>query len=196
MVVVAVRPNLNKEQISEMYAKELGLKGKTSAFTDKFAEDLLNRDFWALQWINNGLNDKAKKMFSYVTGYKLPKTQKGTLSVMLQWAKIDWMDYRIAINKSTYEKEFNSVVEKYGVPIADLENMFKQLEEKQLFNKYEEIRGGIRLSAHDTAYCDLKTKGMVKLRPVVKAWVEYMKIVEFKMLDGYVQQMKAEAESK
>lgn len=37
MVVVAVRPNLNKEQISEMYAKELGLKGKTSAFTDKFA---------------------------------------------------------------------------------------------------------------------------------------------------------------
>ncbi len=192
MVVVAVRPNLNKEQISEMYAKELGLKGKTSAFTDKFAEDILNRDFGALQWINNGLNDKAKKIFSYVTGYKLPKTQKGTLTVMLQWAKIDWVDYDIEVKQKMFNKERDLLIENCGVPVGDLEDMFIKLKENGLFDNYEDIRGGIRLSNQDRSYCDLKSKGVVKLRPVIKAWVAYMKAVEFKELDGFVNQLKAE----
>lgn len=32
-----------------------------SHFTDKFAKAIEERDFWGIGWINNGLNDKAKK---------------------------------------------------------------------------------------------------------------------------------------
>ena len=66
--------NKSVNEMSEMYAKELGLES-VSHFTDKFAKAIEERDFWGIGWINNGLNDKAKKIFSEITGYKLPKTQ-------------------------------------------------------------------------------------------------------------------------
>ena len=187
-MVLAVYPNLNKEQISKMYAKELGLES-VSHFTDKFAKAIEERDFWGIGWINNGLNDKAKKIFSEITGYKLPKTQKGSLLVLLEWAKIDYLDYDIKIKEQSFNAELKNVIEKYNVPENDINSMFDQLKDKNLWHEYEEIRGGIRLKNLD-GFCDLKSKGIVKLRPVIKSWVAYMKAVEMKDLDNLVNDWK------
>lgn len=184
----SVRSNYSSEKISKMYAKELGLES-VSHFTDKFAKAIEERDFWGIGWINNGLNDKAKKIFSNVTGYKLPKTQKGSLLVLLDWAKIDYLDYDIKIKEKSFNAELKNTIEKYGVPENDINSMFEQLKEKNLWHEYEEIRGGIRLKNLD-GFCDLKSKGIVKLRPVIKSWVAYMKAVEMKDLDNLVNEWK------
>lgn len=179
---------LSVNEMSEMYAKELGLSGVTH-FTDKFANAINELDFWGIGWINNGLNDKAKKIFSEITGYKLPKTQKGSLLVLLEWAKIDYLDYDIKIKEQSFNAELKNVIEKFNVPENDINSMFDQLMENNLWHEYEEIRGGIRLKNLD-GFCDLKTKGIVKLRPVIKSWVAYMKAVEMKDLDNLVNDWK------
>lgn len=180
--------NKSVNEMSEMYAKELGLES-VSHFTDKFAKAIEERDFWGIGWINNGLNDKAKKIFSEITGYKLPKTQKGSLLVLLDWAKIDYLDYDIKIKEKSFNAELKNVIEKFNVPENDISSMFDQLMENNLWHEYEEIRGGIRLKNLD-GFCDLKTKGIVKLRPVIKSWVAYMKAVEMKDLDDLVNEWK------
>ena len=180
---------LSVNEISKIYAKELGLNDVTH-FTDKFAQAIVDRDFWGIGWINNGLNDKAKNIFSMITGYKLPKTQKGSLLVLLEWAKIDYLDYKVTIAENAYKAEFNKVIENYKLDQSLLENLFVVLEKDFLYHKYENIRGGVRLTNSDNLYTEIKDKGTIHLRPLFKAWVEYMKAVEFKGMDNLVNEWK------
>lgn len=81
------------EGIAAMYAHELGGRaGREIQVRDyhlHFAEALLARDAYALNFLANGLNNVGKAVFTAVTGVQLPRTQSGTWATILEWAGVD-----------------------------------------------------------------------------------------------------------
>lgn len=81
------------EGIAAMYAQELGGRaGREIQVRDyhlHFAEAILARDAYALNFLANGLNNVGKAVFTAVTGVQLPRTQSGTWATILEWAGVD-----------------------------------------------------------------------------------------------------------
>lgn len=77
--------------IAARYATALMRDGVSDAVKDfhlRFADDLLAKDAFALKWITNGMNDKAKKVFTEFTGVKLPRAQGASWEALKQWAGV------------------------------------------------------------------------------------------------------------
>ena len=72
--------------VATKYAKELGQE--PSQFHEDFAEKIAKKDAYGLKFLANGLNDKGKKVFSQVTGVKLPKQQGETWKAIRAWGGI------------------------------------------------------------------------------------------------------------
>jgi len=82
---------IERDKIASRYAALLARDGVSDAPTDfhrKFADQLMAKDAYALKWVTNGMNDKAKKVFSEFTGVKLPKAQGTSWEAIKQWAGI------------------------------------------------------------------------------------------------------------
>lgn len=82
---------IERDKIASRYAALLARDGVSDAPTDfhrKFADQLMAKDAYALKWVTNGMNDKAKKVFSEFTGVKLPKAQGASWEAIKQWGGI------------------------------------------------------------------------------------------------------------
>jgi hypothetical protein len=87
------REPLDPNTIASRYAQLLaegreGVSPKPTDFHRQFADDLINKDAYHLQWITNGLNDKSKKVFAEFTGEKLPKAQGAAWEKLKEWAGV------------------------------------------------------------------------------------------------------------
>lgn len=86
---------LSREDIGRIYASEIELlRGIPVPFLLdkehlKFADAILNKNAFDLEFLSNGISSPAKKAFSKVTGIELPKQQKGTWDILCQWAGVN-----------------------------------------------------------------------------------------------------------
>ena len=75
-----------RDEIAQKYADALG-QPEAKDFHRSFADSILNGDAAGLKYLSNGLNDKGKKVFTAVTGAKLPRGQAKTWDAIQDWAK-------------------------------------------------------------------------------------------------------------
>lgn len=124
--VVADNATSEKSIIAKKYAEALaegrdGVSPTPNEYHAKFADAIINKDAKALEHLSNGLNDTGKKVFTEVTGIKLPKTQSATWQVLRDWAGIsneqDAVDkaasklntHRKLLDKKVTENDFNTM---------------------------------------------------------------------------------------
>lgn len=65
-----------------------GVSATPSDFHKGFARHIVEKNGFALEWITNGLNDKAKAVFTEFTGVELPKGIAASWAVLRNWAGI------------------------------------------------------------------------------------------------------------
>lgn len=80
-----------------------------------FADDIINKNVYALEHLANGMNDVAKAVFEQFTGVKLPKQQGKTWSAMLEWAGVTpeqdavrKAEHRVGIEERSIEGQFDN----------------------------------------------------------------------------------------
>lgn len=82
------------EAIAKLYAIELakgreGVSPEPKDYHYRFAEAVYTKNAYGLDHLANGLNDIGKKVFTEVTGIKLPRTQGATWAALMDWAGIN-----------------------------------------------------------------------------------------------------------
>jgi hypothetical protein len=94
--------NSEVERIASLYAAELG--HPVSKRSREFANDILNKNAYGLEFLANGMNDKGKKVFTEVTGISLPKQQGATWKVIRDWAGVsdEQENHRVAMRDVAY----------------------------------------------------------------------------------------------
>lgn len=98
------------EQIASKYAQSLshgrpGVSAEPRDYHFKFAEAIISKNAYALEHLANGLNDTGKKVFSDVTGVKLPRTQQATWAALMVWAGINPLQDAADRAKGNVERE-------------------------------------------------------------------------------------------
>lgn len=100
----------DKEAIASLYAMELA-KGREGVSPDpkdyhyRFAEAVYTKNAYGLEHLANGLNDTGKKVFTEVTGIKLPRTQEATWAALMDWAGINPLQDAADRAKGQVERE-------------------------------------------------------------------------------------------
>lgn len=90
--------DLTREQLAgilhrEKKARYKELKDAEPSNQDyDFADKILKKDAYGLDYLSNGLNEASKAAFSKATGIKLPRTQSGTQRALRDWAGISERD--------------------------------------------------------------------------------------------------------
>lgn len=79
--------SMGREDIAARYAAALN-QGEPGDYHFRFADSVLKKDAYALDFLANGLNDVGKRVFSEVTGVALPKQQGATWAVLRDWGGI------------------------------------------------------------------------------------------------------------
>lgn len=86
------------QAMQRKYGAQRGHDGIPKEVHYRFAEAVIDRHAYGLEYLANGHNDAAKSAFTAITGLALPKTQAGCWKVIREWAGIsDEMD---AVNQA------------------------------------------------------------------------------------------------
>lgn len=86
-----------RKDIAELYAEALavgraGVSVEPGEFHYDFADAIIGKDAYKLEFLANGLNDQGKKVFTEVTGIELPKQQGLAWSVIRDWAGLSELE--------------------------------------------------------------------------------------------------------
>lgn len=138
-----VPENPERERIARLYAEALGEKQndvpKVTPFHLSFADAIIGKKAYALQFLANGLNNVGKRVFSQVTGIKLPKTQSETWKVLREWGGIDESFDNLKELRHKVKVQEDYIDRTIGNDALPALNQFRDLIEKG-FNKV--VKGG------------------------------------------------------
>lgn len=188
---VPVEP-VTVERASAVYAEEFARHYPGNPPDDalrRFAEGYMARDYFALEFAFNGLNDAARAAFARLSGLSLPAGQAAGREVLRQWAGIpqELIDVRAASQRVRSQRESLEHLMRHQPELVDqsinwinrqLEAGFDQL--THVGRRYYLSNGqgrGIDLSA--------KSTGLHKLRPMIEAILDlrvketaYIRVIE------------------
>lgn len=119
-----------KSEIAAAYAKAMHDKygaahdGTPRDLHYQFAEAVIEKRAYSLQYLANGLNDAAKAAFTQVTGVSLPKAQWACWKAIRDWAGVS--DQADAVNVATHTVE---------IEVKALRGRFSNLDEGRAWIK-------------------------------------------------------------
>lgn len=159
--------------MQSMHAKRSGQPSEVCAYHIGFAEKVLEKDFYGLEHICNGLNSTGKEVFCTVTGVKLPKAQGASREALRAWCGVSELDDDITKAKARLDHELQSAqrVFKENMPsiIAMIEGWYSS---GYVLLMSQNKRNYIANRAQ-TQGRDLSTRGLhgAKFRPYLEAYL-------------------------
>lgn len=148
--------NPERDEIAQKYADALGHTG-VSEHHLRFADAIINKDGKTLGYLSNGLNDTGKKVFSEVTGIKLPKQQGKTLDALREWGGLDATKENLYDKTRSAERAYSRALNGLdGIKNGDqVHAMIEDLFEKG-FTHYHEVKTAAhKISAYLSSPDDL-----------------------------------------
>ena len=161
--------------IARKYAAELaaGRPGVSPAPTDfhrAFARDLVNKNGFALEWITNGLNDKAKAVFTEFTGLELPRGIAASWAVLRQWAGITEEQDALAKAQARLSHPEQALRSLIGAPDFEVVKSWTLARIAEGFDRVVHAPGKWMLVNQEGVGFDLSKKGTVL--PKARAFIE------------------------
>lgn len=94
--------------MQSMHAKRAGQPSEVREYHIGFAEKVLNKDFYGLEHICNGLNTVGKEVFCTVAGVRLPKAQGASREALRAWCGVSALDDDLTKAKARLNHELKS----------------------------------------------------------------------------------------
>lgn len=164
------------KHLAGKYAAELakGRPGVSPAPTDfhfAFARDVVQKNGFALKWVVNGLNDKAKAVFEDFTGMALPRGIQASWEVIRDWAGISVEQDAVETAKSTLRAHAKFLKSQIGDADFAVVESWVQARIAEGFDNVQHVPGRWHLVNKDGLGFDLSKKGTVlpKARPFIEA---------------------------
>lgn len=166
------------QQIAQLYHDGLYAKGcagskGVSEYNLSFGKAVLDRDFWRLEHITNGLNKIGLAVFSDVSGIQLPRGQKASRNALREWCGLALIDFNLHEARRLVKVWHDSAERHFKTQMPQIVEMVQDW-----YN-----RGFVELVKHDSKYyiCDRKRKVSLNLstrnlqgaqfRPYVEAFL-------------------------
>ena len=159
---------LGEADIASMYAAALGTA--PNEYHQRFAQAILRKDAYALEHLANGLNDKGKKVFSDVTGVRLPKQQGATLDALLAWGGISRESHAVREARKAVDR----AKREHGAKADGTEEAIRRLYQEGYTQWVRAADGKFWLINNKTEKgINLSAKGGARFQHLAKAVIEH-----------------------
>lgn len=171
-----------EQAIAKLYMETLRAKSSSQPDTVRdyhldFARAILDRAFYRLEYITNGLNVSGKRTFCEVTGVQLPNANGAARKMLMEWAGIDPLQDAILEARRLVKVWYDSAARQLG-NMDDVVKKVEQWYEAGLVQMVKVNRAYYVLNRAGTAGLNTSEKGFRGgiVRPYIEAFLELQKL--------------------
>ena len=159
--------------LQSMHAKCAGQPADVREYHIGFAEKVLNKDFYGLEHICNGLNSVGKEVFCTVAGLKLPKAQGASREALRAWCGVSELDDDLTKAKARLDHELKSAQRVFKENMPAIITMIEGWYSAGYVLLMSQNKRNYIANRAQTQGRDLSTRGLhgSKFRPYLEAYL-------------------------